>query len=374
MQGLVPTTHPAFQPSLRTLTLSKERTLEVGLIGFGLGGSTFHAPFISITPGLRLAAILTRDPERSHAAHEKYPEARIARDIDDLLGGPTPLDLVVISSPNATHHPLATAVLSAGAHVVVDKPFAITSALARELGALAARVGKLAMPFQNRRWDGDFLTLQQLISDDKLGTVHRFESRFDRWRVPPKPGWCRPDARERAEGIVHDLGTHLIDQALVLFGPVATVYAEMHRRAPGIVTEDDVFLSLEHVGGVQSHLYMSTRAGLPGLRLHVTGSHGAYVKYGLDVQEDALRAGAKPGGAEWGVESDDRWGTLGAGPDSERVPTLPGTYQSYYQGVAAAILTGAPPPVAIAEVVAGLEVIEAAFASRRTHNVVALDA
>ena len=356
------------------MTLSKERTLQVGLIGFGLGGSTFHAPFVSITPGLRLAAVLTRDPARSHAVHEKYPEAHIARDIDDLLGGPTPLDLVVISSPNATHHPLATAVLSAGAHVVVDKPFATTSAFARELGTLAARVGKLAVPFQNRRWDGDFLTLQQLINDDKLGTVHRFESRMDRWRIPPKPGWCRPDARERAEGILHDLGTHLIDQALVLFGPVATVYAEMDRRAPEIVTEDDVFLSLEHVGGVRSHLYMSTRAGLPGPRLNVTGSRGAYVKYSLDVQEDALRAGTRPGGANWGEESAERWGTLGAGPESEQVPTLPGSYQSYYQGVADAILNGAPPPVAIADVVAGLEVIEAAFASKRTHNVVTLDA
>ena len=171
-------------------------TLNVGLIGFGLGGSTFHAPFISITPGLRLAAVMTSDPARRTAAEQQYPDATVVPDLPSLLA--LKLDLIAISSPNATHFPLARAALEAGAHVVVDKPFATTAARARELGAFAKRVGRIAFPFQNRRWDGDFRTLQLLIKEGVLGSVYRFESRFDRWRPVPKPGWCRPDASERS--------------------------------------------------------------------------------------------------------------------------------------------------------------------------------
>jgi predicted dehydrogenase len=210
-----------------------------------------------------------------------------------------------------------------------------------------------------------------LISNGALGDVHRFESRFDRWRPVPKPGWCRPDAKERAEDIVHDLGTHLIDQALVLFGPVTHVYAELDRRHPDVVTFDDAFIALMHGNGVRSHLHMTTMAGVPGPRMHVFGSRAAYVKHGLDVQEDVLRAGGRPGSTSWGEESQERWGTLGAGAAIERVPTLPGAYSEFYAGVARAILEGAPPPVTVADVANGLDIIEAAFMSAERGQTVA---
>ncbi|MEO8624960.1 MAG: Gfo/Idh/MocA family oxidoreductase, partial [bacterium] len=256
--------------------------------------------------------------------------------------------------------------------VVVDKPFAGTAAQARELHALAASVGKLAMPFQNRRWDGDFLTLRKLLRDDTLGKIFRFESRFDRWRPTPKPGWCRADGQERAENIVHDIGTHLIDQALVLFGPAVSVYAELMQRHAGVVTSDDGFVALTHASGVSSHLYMSAMAGQPGPRMSVFGSRAAYMKHGLDVQEDALRSGMRPGDAHYGEEPTERWGTI-AGPGiSERVPTVNGAYPEFYKGVASAIRDGAPPPVPVADVIAGLEIVEAAFESHERRAVVSL--
>ena len=352
--------------------VNTDRTLNVGLIGYGLGGATFHAPFISITPGLHLSAVMTSDPARRAAVVERYSHVRLASDLDELLGGTPKLDLISISSPNATHFPLARAALEAGAHVVVDKPFAATVAQAREIEALAARVGRIAIPFQNRRWDGDFLTVQQLMRDGKLGSVHRFESRFERWRPIPKAGWCRPDAAERAEDILYDLGTHLIDQALVLFGPVASVYAELDVRNPEVVTIDDAFIALTHVSGVLTHLYTTTTAGILGARMNVFGSRGAYVKFGLDPQEDILRAGGRPGTPHWGEEPKERWGSLGAGPVSERVPTVPGAYQEFYAGVARATREGAAPPVLISEVAAGLEIIEAANKSSRHKEIVVL--
>ena len=351
---------------------SSDHPTEVGLIGFGLGGATFHAPFISSTPGLRLAAVMTSDPARRRAVAEEYSGARVVDSVDALLALTPALELIAISTPNASHYPLARAALEAGRHVVVDKPFAGTSAQARELVAIAARVGTLAMPFQNRRWDGDFLTLQLLLREHALGDVFRYESRFDRWRAAPKPGWTRSDAPDRAEDILHDIATHLVDQALVVFGPVLRVYAELTRRHPDVVTCDDAFIALTHANGVSSHLYMSAMAGQPGPRMSVFGSRAAYVKHGLDVQEDALRAGTRPGDAAYGVEPPDRWGMLGGPGISERVPTIRGAYPEFYLGVARAMRDGAPPPVPVADVIAGLEIVEAAFLSSERTQVVSL--
>jgi predicted dehydrogenase len=282
------------------------------------------------------------------------------------------LDLVVVSTPNATHVPLAHAALESGAHVVVDKPFAPTAGEARAIGALAERVSRLAIPYQNRRWDGDFLTVQRLLREQKLGEVMRFESRFERWRAAPKPGWITPDAATRAEGVVYDLGTHLIDQALVLWGPVTTVYAELEKRHPDVQVEDEAFISLRHASGVRSHLYASMAAAQSGARMSVWGTHGAYIKHGLDVQEAALRAGARPGGPSWGVEERDHWGWLGMGDERRHEPTEPGAYPAFYAGVERAIRGNAPPPVSVAEAVASLTVVEAALRSGREGRPVTL--
>jgi predicted dehydrogenase len=345
---------------------------EVGLIGFGLGGGSFHAPLIAATPGLSLAAVVTRDAARRREIGRLYPSARVLPSADALWSREPRLDLIVISTPNSTHVPLARAALEAGSHVVVDKPFARTADEAREIGALADRMSRLAIPYQNRRWDGDFLTVQRLLREGRLGDVMRFESRFERWRAAPKPGWCVPDAASCAEGIVYDIGSHLIDQALVLFGPVTAVYAELSRRHPDVRVEDEAFVSLAHGVGVRSHLYMSAAAAQPGARMSVWGTRGAYVKHGLDVQENALRAGAVPGGAGWGVEERDRWGWFGLADERRHEPTEPGAYPAFYAGVERALRTGAPPPVMVAEAMASLTVIEAAFRSARERSVVAL--
>jgi predicted dehydrogenase len=341
------------------------RPLETGLIGYGLGGSAFHAPFISTTPGMRLAAVMTSSPDRRAAVEAKYPGTLVVSTLEEMLALRPALDLIVISTPNATHFPLGRAVLEAGRHVAIDKPFASTGDEARELDALARRMGKIAVPFQNRRWDGDFLTVRRLIADGKPGRIHRFESRFDRWRPVPKAGWCRPDANEQSEDILLDLGTHLIDQALVLFGPVTAVYAEVNKIHPSVVSSDDAFIALTHASGVLSHLYMTSTAGMSEPRMSVYGSSGAFLKYGLDVQEDALRAGGMPRTPGWGEEAESQWGTFGAGPLVERIPTAAGDYSSFYVAVERAIREGAPPPVSVADVAMGLDIIDAARRSAR---------
>ena len=265
---------------------------EVALVGYGLGGATFHAPFIDATPSLRIAAIVTSDPERAAAARARFPDAEIVPDPGRLRDMADRLDLAVISTPNRTHVPLARAALDAGLHVVVDKPLATTADDARRLIEEARRRDRVLTVYQNRRWDGDFLTLRRLVDEGALGDVHRFESRFERWRPAPKPGWRQEPDPGAAGGLLYDLGPHLIDQALVLFGPVREVHAELDRRRPGARVDDDVFLALTHESGVRSHLWMNVISAAPAPRFRVLGSRATWTKHGLDVQEARLRAAA----------------------------------------------------------------------------------
>jgi predicted dehydrogenase len=352
--------------------VSAPRSLRVGLVGYGLGGSTFHAPLIAATAGLELTAIATSDAARVQAARTRHPEARIVPAAEQLFAMAPPLDVVVVSTPHHTHAPLAKAALAAGCHVVIDKPVAVTADEARELAALAARHERLAIPFQNRRWDADLLTLQRLLREGALGTVHRFESRYERWRPTPKARWTVEGAGDRGEGLLLDLMVHLVDQALLLFGPARDVYAECDRRHPLVHVIDDVFIALTHANGVCSHLFTSATVGLGGPRLNVLGSAGAFVKYGMDPQEDALLAGATPGGAGWGREAEASWGRLGAGDAIRIVESEPGDYPRFYAGVVRALSHGAPPPVTAAEAVAMMDVIEAARRSARERRVVDL--
>lgn len=338
--------------------------IRVGLIGYGLAGSAFHAPLIATTPGMTLAAVVTSNPERARAASDAYPGVEVVASAG-LWERAAELDLVVVASPNRTHVPLAHGALEAGLAVVVDKPLAATSADARHLVDEARSRGLLLSVFQNRRWDGDFLTLRRLLAEGALGTVHRFESRFERWRPAPKPGWRERGDPADAGGVLFDLGSHLVDQALVLFGPVTHVYAEIDRRRPGVEVDDDAFVALTHASGVRSHLWTSLVAAAENGRMRVLGSRAAYVKQGLDVQEAALRGGDRPGPG-WGSEPPERWGRLGAGDEWHPVPTERGDYPAFYAGIAAALRTGAPPPVDPADAVAVLEIIEAARRSAVT--------
>ncbi|WP_200306399.1 Gfo/Idh/MocA family oxidoreductase [Streptomyces adelaidensis] len=346
--------------------------LRVALVGYGLAGSVFHAPLIAATRGLALDTVVTSNPERQAQARAEFPEVRFAATADELWARADELDLVVVASPNRTHVPIATAALEAGLAVVVDKPVAGTAAEARELAALADARGLLLSVFQNRRWDNDFLTLRKLLADGELGEVRRFESRFERWRPRTKGGWRESGDPAEIGGLLYDLGSHVVDQALSLFGPATLVYAESDLRRPGAETDDDTFIAVTHASGVRTHLYASAVTPQLGPRFRVLGSEAGYVKYGLDPQEAALREGERPGpgGADWGLEPEDLWGRIGADEspltDGGRpVPTLPGDYPAYYAAVSAALHGTGENPVTAYEAAAALEVLEAARKSAR---------
>lgn len=346
--------------------------IRVALLGYGLAGAVFHAPFLAGVSGLRLDAIVTRDPQRVAAARRDHPGAGVLDSADAVWARAEDFDLAVVATPNRAHVSLARAALGVGLSVVVDKPLAADAASARELVDEADRRGVMLTVFQNRRWDGDFLTVQRLMREGALGEVSRFESRFERWRPEVGQGWRERADPDEGGGLLLDLGSHLVDQALVLFGPVHDVYAEVDARRAGAEVDDDVFLALTHVSGVRSHLWMSAAAAQLGPRMRVLGSRAAYVKYGLDVQEDALRAGHAVGADGWGTESEDRWGVLGTDADSAVVPTEAGAYRLFYEGVVAALRDGAPPPVDPRDAVAGLEILEAARRSGEERRVIHL--
>jgi predicted dehydrogenase len=346
--------------------------IRVAVVGYGLGGAAFHAPFVSTTAGLELSAIVTRDAKRQDQVKRDYPGVKIVADVDELWKPTAEIDIVVISTPNRTHVPLTVAAIEAGLHVVVDKPLAPSAREARTVAEAARRRNVLVVPFQNRRWDGDFLTIRRLLADGALGTPLRFESRFDRWRPTPTGTWRERGTPEDAGGLLFDLGSHLIDQALVLFGPAREVYAELDRRRPGVDADDDSFVALTHASGMRSHLYMSLVSAQLAPRFRLLGDTAAYTKWGLDVQEDALRGGVRPGGPDWGLEQPERWGTLGVMEEAHRVPTERGDYGAFYAGLDRAVRGEAPPPVGIADAIAALEVIEAARASAEQTTVIRL--
>jgi predicted dehydrogenase len=302
--------------------------------------------------------------------HDRYPDVTVVSRPEDIWNASDAYDLVVIATPNATHLPLATAALEAGLPVVVDKPLANTAAEAERLVALAADAGLMLTVFQNRRWDSDFLGLRRLLDAGDLGTVWRFESRFERWRPQPKPGWRESGDPGEGGGILADLGSHLVDQALVLFGRVTQVYATMDRRRQGVAVDDDSFIALTHANGVRSSLWVSAVAANQGPRLRVLGSRGAYVVDGMDCQEDALRAGADPAQPEWGTESPKRWGRLITDDGERAVRRGPGNYPLFYKGVRDALRLAGPLPVDPADAVMTLRILDAARRSAERGEVV----
>jgi scyllo-inositol 2-dehydrogenase (NADP+) len=350
-----------------------EGPIRVALIGYGLAGAVFHGPLISSTPGMSLATIVTGDPGRRARASSDHPDTRLLAGADALWERSADHDLVVVATPNRSHVSLGIAALEAGLPVVIDKPMAPTAEEGRRLVAEAAERDLLLTVFQNRRWDGDFLTVRRLLSEDALGRIVRFESRFERWRPQVRPqAWRERGDPTEAGGLLFDLGSHLIDQAVELFGAPRTVYAEVDHRRPSAEVDDDVFVALEHDEGVRSHLWMSVLAAIQGPRMRLLGLHAAFEKFGLDVQEQALSEGARPGGPAWGREPPERWGRLSTGEVERAIETEPGAYQEFYRGVAASLREGAPPPVDPNDSVTGLEILEAARESARTEGVIAI--
>ncbi|MDH6237640.1 Gfo/Idh/MocA family oxidoreductase [Cryobacterium sp. CG_9.6] len=338
--------------------------LRTAVIGFGLAGRTFHSPFIAANPEFSLDVIVTGAPDRQADARELYPEARIVASTTELFATCADLDLVVIASPPATHAVLAHAALDAGLAVVVDKPFAVTAAEGRELVEKAERLGLALTVFQNRRWDGDFLTLRALLADGALGEVRRFESRFEFWKPTVRASWKRDAAPNDGGGLLYDLGPHLIDQAIVLFGAVESVYAETLTQRAGGVADDDSFVALTHASGVVSHLWMNGLAAQRGARFRVLGSRAGYTSWGLDAQEAALKNGARPTDAAFGVAAESTWGMLGIDGAMAPHPTERGRYDLFYAGLADALLRGAMVPVDPSDAVRVTSIIEAIHAAR----------
>jgi predicted dehydrogenase len=337
--------------------------LRVGLLGYGLAGRVFHAPLIAASPDLVLSAVVTQDRERRAQLAAAHPRAVALETADQLWDRASELDLAVVATPNRSHASLARDALRAGLAVVIDKPMSTSAAEARTVIDEARAARRMLTVFQNRRWDGDFLTVRRLIAEDALGAIHRFESRFERWNRAPRPGWRESGDPADAGGLLFDLGAHLIDQALQLFGPVRAVYGELDRRRPGVVADDDAFVALDHTSGTRSHLWMSKLAAQRGPRFRLLGERGAFVKHGLDSQEPAMSAGGVPGSPGWGEESPERWGLLGEDGDARPIATEPGCYLAFYAAVAAAIRGAGAVPVDPTEAVKTLEIIEAARAS-----------
>lgn len=340
-------------------------------MGYGLAGRVFHAPLITATAGFQLSAVVTADPGRAVQAIADLPGALVTDRVDRLLAGDDRVDLLVVATANIAHVAVATRAVDAGIPVVVDKPLAPHPDQAQALVARAEAASVPLTVFHNRRWDGDFLTVRRLVTEGRLGEVHRFESRFERWAPALKAGSWRedPDPAQGA-GLLLDLGTHLVDQALVLFGPVAEVTAELDRRRPGSMVDDDVFVALTHDSGVRSHLWASAVAGTPGPRFRVLGSRAGYTCAGLDPQEQQLREGLHPGDPRWGRGPEAHDGTLGTPGDTTTVPTLPGAYQEFYAAVGRALDGAGPLPVDPRDAVAALAVLRAAALAATERRVV----
>jgi predicted dehydrogenase len=344
--------------------------LRVGLIGYGYASKTFHAPLIAGVPGLELVAVSSSDAVKVHA---DWPALPVEPDAQALMARDD-IDLVVVPTPNDTHHALAKAALLAGKHVVVDKPFTVTLAEAQELDALARAKARVLSVFHNRRWDADFLTLQGLLGSGLLGRVVHFESHFDRYRPLVRTRW-----REQATGgggLWYDLGPHLLDQALQLFGLPEAIWLDLALQRDGARTDDYFHAQLRYGGlheGLRVILHASALVPAVGPRFTVHGTRGSFVKHGLDPQEDRLKAGARPqleALGDWGHDPRDGWLTL---PEStaeaaQQRPTLPGNYLAYYAAVRDAILRGAPNPVPAAQAMQVMALIEAGLHSHASRH------
>ncbi len=336
-----------------------------GLVGYGFGGRVFHAPLLASAANVEFAGVLTTNPERREQVAKEHPGAATFSSLAEVAAAG--VEAVAISTPAATHAEVAEEAIALGLAVVVDKPFTLESESAKSVVARARAAGVLLSVYQNRRYDSDFRTLRRLIDDGQLGAIRRFESRFERWAPDRKPGAA-------GGGTLLDFGSHLVDQALFLNGPAVRVYAEM--RGAGEL-DDDMFIALHHVSGVESHLWGSWRQAAPGPRFRVTGTTGTYIVDGvdgMDGQEKVLKSGKSPAklGDRWGVEPEHGWGQLYRGATGATVPSERGRWDLFYPAFAAAVRGEGPVPVDPADSLRAMAVLDAARVSARTGEAVRL--
>lgn len=348
------------------------KAISVGLVGYGTAGRVFHAPLISSVPGLRLASVVERHGESSC---ERYPDVAVVKDAFELFRNED-IGLVVIATPNATHYDLARAALLSGKHVVVDKPFTVLSSDARQLIELAKSPQRILSVFQNRRWDGDFLTVLEIVRTQRLGRLVEFASSFDRFRPELRPNAWRERPGPGA-GLLYDIGPHLVDQALVLFGMPNSLRADIRIQRDNGTTDDRFEVVLQYEA-----LTVTLGAGMlarePRPRFVLRGTRGSFVKHGLDPQEEALRRGGTPRDKGWGAEEPAHWGTIDMCdcPQGRRetVETLPGRYQAFYENVYDAIVNGAAPIVTPEQAQDAVRIVELAMESSREEKTVEVPA
>lgn len=343
------------------------RPVRTVLIGFGHGGRVFHAPLLHHDPRFDLAVVVTGSVERQDAARAAYPDAVVVPGLDEALQAVPDVELAVIATPNATHAALASAALSRGLHVVVDKPLVVRSDDGERLMREARAVQRLLVPFHNRRWDGDFLAVRSMIGSGQLGRVRVFESAMDSWKPTITKQWKREAGPGDGGGVLYDLGPHLIDQALALFGPATAVFAELRHDRRGAVADDNVFLVLQHAAGVTSHLHAGNLVPQARPRFRVTGDAAGLTIDGTDPQEALLAAGVAPSEIPATANSRSKRegprGLLGRDGDTEPILIGPGAYTSFYAGLASAIDGTGPVPVPAEDALAAVRIIEQVHAS-----------
>jgi predicted dehydrogenase len=346
--------------------------IRVGLVGFGMAGRVFHAPLISSVEGLELAAVVERN---SAQAAERYPGIKTCRSVEELLADSS-IKLVVVATPNSTHFPIALRTLEAAKSVVVDKPVALTSDEVGQLAELAGGIGLHLFPFHNRRFDNDFLTIRKVMDEHSLGRLVHFESNFDRWRPGLSSRAWKEDTDEG--GILLDLGTHIVDQALVLFGLPAAVGAEIRRERDGEGANDAITIRLHYYTGFSVTLGANCLSSLARPRFHLRGTRGNFWKWGLDPQEDALGKVTKIEDSSWGQEPVEHWGTSSIEADggivTQTVSSEIGDYRRFYTGVRDVLLgSSTNPPASPAEAWRVARVLEWAKESSDQHRDIECD-
>ncbi len=346
------------------------KTINVGLASFGMSGEIFHAPFLHVHPGFKIVKILERTKNKSR---DRYSYANIVRSFEEITGDGN-IDLVIVNTPDHYHYDMALQAIGAGKHVVVEKPFTLKVQEADELIAASAQKGKLLSVYQNKRWDGDFLTVQKIISEGLLGKLVEYEGHFDRYRNYLKPESWKEQVVS-GTGTIYNLGSHLIDQALVLFGLPESVFADIRMLRPGAKVDDAMTLLLKYPE-IKVTLKASYLVREPGPRYSLHGTQGSFLKWGMDPQEEDLKAGKLPSGPDWGKEEEENWGILNTEINglhySGMVETLPGNYMAYFDDIYEAITRNRKPAVKAGQGRDVIRVIEAAKESSKLGKAIKL--
>lgn len=344
--------------------------IRTAILSYGMSGEVFHAPLLSAHPGFSLDVIVQR---KSDSSRKRYPHVKVVRSVDEVIAEAS-IELVVVNTPNETHFDFSRKALEAGKHVVLEKPITVTTAEADELISLARKQKRILAPFQNRRWDGGFLTVQRILKEGRLGKIAEYEAHYDRFRNYIQPDTWK-EVKARGTGILYNLGSHMIDQVLVLFGLPKQVDARIGAQREGGSVDDfyDIRMQYDNFLVIIKSSYLVCDAG-PQYIIH--GTQGSFTKYGIDPQEEALKIGGIPGSEGWGLEPKEYWGRLKTMLNNqavtEIVETLPGNYLGFYQNLYEAIRDGNNLAVKPEEAREVIRVIEACYESNRTKCAVKL--